>query len=552
MRCTRDTTTDGWGGTLWPLPGSVPAPAPWGAGLPAHRLPLVQLRESLGLPVGEPARILVVMGFRAGESDSRADKPVYERVDRACRKGIGREDDPRGRRERPLGRLDRLLDRPGHPVSGVFTGITYVIPCGAGKIDVPAPARDLYTGSMFRHTLENALRAVDLDAAAGLGDGRVLILSAKYGLVDLDTVLEPYDLRMGDKGSVTAETLTAQALALGIDWGADVYALLPRPYLARLDEALRELDVYVQDVYEVSGGILGQKRINVHVGRADVAPSVPDGPGPTVWLGGDVHSLWWGVPLLINYGRLRNAAELPAARAPWVLDSRGFNEIREHGRWTIPAGEYAADIDRYADEIGHLTWAAPQDWPCAPALLELTGLTEADHQRRTIDSVIELRGLVRSTPVICVVTGTTVAGYLRHIEMYREAGIDLTREAHVIGVGALVGRAPREVAAIVRALRAAGLERLHGFGVKGPALDLIGRLLESIDSASWSREARHRTGECPHGLTKWESNCPQAAREWALKQRARAAGVLDLTPADGVDGQEMLPFGSIGVPVTAA
>lgn len=35
-----------------------------------------------------------------------------------------------------------------------FTGVTFVVPCGAGKLDHAAPAAELYTGSMFLHTLQ--------------------------------------------------------------------------------------------------------------------------------------------------------------------------------------------------------------------------------------------------------------------------------------------------------------------------------------------------------------------------------------------------------------
>lgn len=144
--------------------------------------------------------------------------------------------------------------------------ITYVIACGGEKLDRPAPARELYTGQMFRHTLDNALRSAELDREGGR-DARVLILSAQHGLVKLDEVLEPYDLRMDAPGSVTAERLAEQAAALGIDFGDEVYGLLPRPYLARLDEALRTLDVFVQDVYEACGGIGEQRGTNRRVGQ---------------------------------------------------------------------------------------------------------------------------------------------------------------------------------------------------------------------------------------------------------------------------------------------
>lgn len=416
-----------------------------------------------------------------------------------------------------------------------FPGITYVVPCSGAKLDRPAPGRELYTGSMFRHTWQHAQQCAAADEAAGLGPARVLILSARYGLVEPDQVLAPYDLRMGQPGSVSAATLTAQALALGIDWGAQVYALLPRPYLARLDAALRTLDVYVQDVYEGARGIGEQKRVNVHIGHPAI-PAQPadlaDGPGPTVWLGGDVHAFWWGTRLLVSYGRLRAAKTLPAASAPWVCDSRAYTEIAQHGTWTISAEQYAADLTRYAREIGHLAWAAPQDWPCRQPLLDATGLSEADHQQRTIASVRRLRELAPSVPIICVVTGLTAAGYLRHLAMYRAAGIDLRAEQLVVGVGALVGRAPGEAADIIRTLYAAGLHRLHGFGVKGRVLDLVGGLLESVDSASWSSEARHRGGLCPHGLTKWERNCPRAAAGWGDQQRQRAshAPVQEMIP----------------------
>lgn len=141
-----------------------------------------------------------------------------------------------------------------------YTGITYVIPCGAHKLDHPAAARDLYTGPMFRHTLTAAQANAEHDTQA-----RILILSAKHGLITLDTVLAPYDLRMDQPGSITAETLAEQALALGIDFGSEVYAFLPAAYLARLDEALRTHDVYVQNVYEVAAGIGYQRGVNKNV-----------------------------------------------------------------------------------------------------------------------------------------------------------------------------------------------------------------------------------------------------------------------------------------------
>jgi hypothetical protein len=56
--------------------------------------------------------------------------------------------------------------------------------CGKSKLDHPAPAGDLYTGPVFR-----ARRAYA--EATGL---RWYILSAKYGLLDPDEMIGPYDV----------------------------------------------------------------------------------------------------------------------------------------------------------------------------------------------------------------------------------------------------------------------------------------------------------------------------------------------------------------------
>lgn len=146
--------------------------------------------------------------------------------------------------------------------------LTYVIPCGGAKRDHAAPAHDLYVGQMFRHTLASALAIAAADVAAGVGPARVLILSARHGLVTLDTVLAPYEQRIDQPGAITVDELADQALALGIDWGQDeVYTLLPTAYRQLLDQALRRHDVYLQDVYEATGGIGDQRHVNAVIAR---------------------------------------------------------------------------------------------------------------------------------------------------------------------------------------------------------------------------------------------------------------------------------------------
>ncbi|WP_433346010.1 DUF6884 domain-containing protein [Micromonospora sp. CA-111912] len=95
-----------------------------------------------------------------------------------------------------------------------------IVGCGGAKLDRPAPAGRMYTGSYHQ-----ACRR----AADRLG-GRLLILSARYGLITPDTWIEPYELRMGQTGAVTVPTLRAQARRLGIDSAGTVTVLAGRDY----------------------------------------------------------------------------------------------------------------------------------------------------------------------------------------------------------------------------------------------------------------------------------------------------------------------------------
>lgn len=61
-----------------------------------------------------------------------------------------------------------------------------IIACSASKLDKAAPARDLYTGALFKASLAVAEDMAD----------RVVILSAKHGVLELDAVVEPYDVSL--------------------------------------------------------------------------------------------------------------------------------------------------------------------------------------------------------------------------------------------------------------------------------------------------------------------------------------------------------------------
>jgi hypothetical protein len=232
------------------------------------------------------------------------------------------------------------------------------------------------------------------------------------------------------------------------------------------------------------------------------------------FLGADVAGLGWGVPVMVSHGRLRSRRTLPRATAPWVCDSRGFTELSQHGRWTIGARGYAAALGRYANEVGQLQWASPQDWMCEPHILAKTGLSVAEHQQLTVESVLLLRELT-DVHVIPVLQGWTLGDYLACVDLYAAHGIDLRTEP-VVGLGSVCRRqASGEIATIVSAISAMGI-RLHGFGVKTQAMDSYGPLLTSADSFAWSYGMRRRVRHCAHGLTRWAANCPSCAAAWRL------------------------------------
>jgi hypothetical protein len=148
----------------------------------------------------------------------------------------------------------------------------FVVPCGANKLDQPAPARELYTGSYFREVLAGAETEAAATARELGATVHVMILSAAHGLVDLDDVLDPYDLTMTGPNSISVDRLALQLRDLAVD-DLEVYAFLPRAYHDRLraaadlafDAGLVEDLVLVHDVYEAAPGIGYQKRVAAYL-----------------------------------------------------------------------------------------------------------------------------------------------------------------------------------------------------------------------------------------------------------------------------------------------
>lgn len=247
------------------------------------------------------------------------------------------------------------------------------------------------------------------------------------------------------------------------------------------------------------------------------------------WLGYHIPSGLWGGelhgPVFVSVQRLRKRkSEWPRSLVPIALDSAGFSQITMHGQWLISPAEHVAICRRAIAELGTVEWAAIQDWMCEDDALARTGLSIAEHQRRTIvsyETLLELAPEVRWVPAL---QGRSLSDYMRHLEDYKRAGHDLLA-LDLVGLGSVCRRqATAEIVALVRGLASTGL-RLHGFGVKSTGLELISDALVSADSMAWSFEGRVETRETGRRDSKGRGlgNSPEYAEVFRQRMLALIA-----------------------------
>ena len=103
-------------------------------------------------------------------------------------------------------------------------------------------------------------------------------------------------------------------------------------------------------------------------------------------------------------------------------------------------------------------------------------------------------------PWIPLLQGSTLADYLRHADMYAEAGTDLAAE-HLVGLGSVCRRQSTDEIGLICSTLFDRRLRLHGFWVKAAGLTLYGQYLASADSLAWRHGARvenKRLPTCEH------------------------------------------------------
>jgi hypothetical protein len=126
--------------------------------------------------------------------------------------------------------------------------VVAVVGCGKSKLSKPAPARELYTGSLFR-----AARRV-----AETCD-RWLIASARYGIVTPELVLAPYEYRLGPKdrqqwGHAAANAIVCELLESG---PYELVLLAGEDYTAPIAQGMRHEDGWRCNCVDVTRPLAG-------------------------------------------------------------------------------------------------------------------------------------------------------------------------------------------------------------------------------------------------------------------------------------------------------
>jgi hypothetical protein len=229
-------------------------------------------------------------------------------------------------------------------------------------------------------------------------------------------------------------------------------------------------------------------------------------------MGVDTHHIGVHAPIMVSDLRLKRVKSYKRANGPVMIDSGTFT-IHDRGLSFDPPSAYVQRARRYMQEIGNVVSVSVYGRMCEPYILAKTGSTVQRNQRLTVDSYCELRDLAPDVPWLAELQGWELDDYHRCADLYERTGIDLTA-LPAVGVGSICRQQGTTKAQhIITSLAARGI-RCHGFGVKTSGLVKNHRNFVSADSFAWSYGARKRFGLCPHGLVKWETNCPQYAADW--------------------------------------
>ncbi|ACB40810.1 DUF6884 domain-containing protein [Pyrobaculum neutrophilum] len=151
--------------------------------------------------------------------------------------------------------------------------------CTAEKLGVAAPARELYRGPSVRRIA----KVVDEARAAGI-PAALYIISARYGLVREDEVLEPYDETLSGR---SPEEIKSWARAVGLLDAVDklaerstVVVVASKPYYTAVEEVVCRRGLYVLAPYRACGRWIKTGNFNKHIALRSLLMSLSDGGSP--------------------------------------------------------------------------------------------------------------------------------------------------------------------------------------------------------------------------------------------------------------------------------
>ncbi|SFL38148.1 DUF6884 domain-containing protein [Geodermatophilus ruber] len=182
-----------------------------------------------------------------------------------------------------------------------------LVGCSSSKAPTPRPAAELFTGGAFG-------KARDLARSSGLP---WYVLSAKWGLLDPDEVVAPYDVYLGDRST---EYRTA--------WGAWVVAQLA-------------------DRHDLRGAV-----VEVHAGRTYCDPLA----APLAAAGATLHQPLAGLrqgERLAWYARTPAADDIPLTRDPYVIPDVSWLLDPEHA---VAPADFLAAGRANVDRPGLYSW----------------------------------------------------------------------------------------------------------------------------------------------------------------------------------------------------
>jgi hypothetical protein len=111
------------------------------------------------------------------------------------------------------------------------------VSCGAKKGSLASPAWRMYTGGYFKALFNYAQRLASLE--------NIYIVSAKYGLIQSETIIDTYEQQLGKLGSITLEQIREQASGIRVD--PDVVVLGGMKYVSLVRNVFPHAQSPLQD-----------------------------------------------------------------------------------------------------------------------------------------------------------------------------------------------------------------------------------------------------------------------------------------------------------------